>query len=120
MDISFRDEGTYLFAAVGGEWEATAVAEVAGRLRDRATAASRTRILVDAFHLSRPKTEFDQFLTGKIVAELLKPPFKIAVIYPEELVTRFTENTAVNRGANYFVCSDEEEALQWLLGDAHN
>ena len=38
-----------------------------------------------------------------------------SVLYPAELIDKFQENVAVNRGANIIVLSDVSEAINWLM-----
>ena len=114
MDISFNDKKTYLFVSCTGKWEPSAVSETLKSIRDHATQLSRNLILVDWRGVEKPESEFYRYLAGQDVAEILKP-FKTAALYPKELRTKFTENTAVNRGARFLVFSDEESALDWLL-----
>lgn len=87
-------------------------------IRERATQIENTLILIDAFGLSAPKREFDRFLVGEAIAELLPQPMKVAALSRAELINKFAENTAVNRGARFLVCSNEDEALQWLLEES--
>jgi hypothetical protein len=67
--------------------------------------------------MSAPASEFDRYLAGKAIAEILGPPFKLAILYPAELINKFVEDTAVGRGADLLVSGDRREALQWLIGD---
>jgi len=51
---------------------------------------------------------------GKFVASILPQTLKVAVVYRAELINKFFENVAVNRGANLVVLSDRASALRGL------
>lgn len=117
IDVTFQEKNNYLSAVIDGEFDPTAVHEILIQIRDRAQQTGFNRILVDAFALSAPSTDFFRYLVGISVAELLPRPFKVAALYEAKLINKFAENTAVNRGANFQVCGNCDEALGWLLDD---
>ncbi len=117
IEVSFQEKGNYLAAQLRGELDLEALRESFMAIRDRAMQTETKLILIDAFGLSAPKNEFDRFRAGEAVAELLPLPMKVAALYRAELINKFAENTAVNRGAALLVCSDSEIALQWSLED---
>lgn len=115
MDVSFREEDTHLVVRCRGEWEPAITKEIIRRIRNKAEQTSNTRIFVDCLDVAAPSKEFHRYLAGIYIAKMLPPPFKTAVLYRKELITKFSEDVAVNRGGSLFVCSNEEEALDWLL-----
>ena len=117
IEVSFQEKGNYLATELRGEFDLEALRESFTAIRDRAMQTETKLILIDAFGLSAPKTKFDRFRAGEAAAELLPLPMKVAALYRAELITKFAENTAVNRGAEVLVCSDRDIALQWLLED---
>jgi hypothetical protein len=85
-------------------------------VRDEATKAGLTRILVDARAIEPPAHEFDRFWFGSAVAEFFPGrEFKVALLFPAELINKLGEDTAVNRGARYLVIDAEGPALEWLM-----
>jgi len=72
--------------------------------------------LVDALQTGAPAQQIDRFYLGEYAARTWHRKFKVAVLYPQELINKFFENVAVNRGAHVFVVSDRNQALKWLLG----
>ena len=70
---------------------------------------------MDILQLSIPRAELDRFFAGQHIAEVWRPPLKVAAVMLPEGITRFAENTAVNRGANFIVMADAAEAVEWLL-----
>ncbi len=73
------------------------------------------KFLLDVRRVDSRLSTMDRFFLGEYIAQVFRYQIKVAVIYREELITRFGENTAVNRGANFRVEATEEAALQWLL-----
>ena len=56
---------------------------------------------------------------GEYVASKLRG-LKVAAVYPQELITKFAENTVVNRGASLIVVGDREQAIKRLLESQPN
>jgi hypothetical protein len=114
MKIKFCEKDPHLDVICEGAWESGAVTEMLISIKEHATQTSHNLILLNCFKVSAPIYEFDRFLAGKDVAEILGHRFKLAVLYPKNLINKFAENVAVNRGARFFVSFDEDEALEWL------
>ena len=117
MDTTFAEKDTHLAVTCKGEWTHESVIALVESIVEMAASSGNTRILVDWLEVSAPHSEFDRFQGGALVAELIGPLRKLAVIYRNELINKFAENAAVNRGANMLVCSTRDEALKWLLAD---
>lgn len=117
MDVSFEDAETHLSVRCAGEWEPGRIEAVLVRIKEEAAKGSQTRVLVDALDLAKPPSEFSRFEAGRNVAEHLRR-HRVAVLYPSELVNKFTEDAAVNRGATMLVTGDRATALEWLLKGA--
>ncbi len=117
LETSYREEKEYLLAQARGEFVFNDVYQGLLRTKERARQSGRLRIFIDAYEISAPKREFERFLLGKAIADLFPVPFKIAIYYKEELIDKVSENTAVSRGAHYFICGNKDQALQWLLED---
>ncbi len=107
-----RDQ--YLLARVSGPYDPAGALAGMKAIREKALQGGLTRILLDALGVSAPPTELDRYTMGEAFAAMLPPPFKVAVLY-QTMADRFTENTAVLHGADIHICSDEAEALRWLL-----
>ena len=115
IDIQFRDEGTHLVVVCQGKWELDTVSKAATAIRDMATQISHTRILVDWRNVPGPVTYLHRFRAGEEIARILPPPFRVAALSSVEIINKITEDTAVDRGALYFVSHDEQDLLRWLL-----
>ena len=119
MKSSFKVESKYLEVICEGKWLPEHVTDMLMSTRLKAMETSRDRILLNWAQVSAPHAEFDRYLAGKDIATLCPPPLRVGVHYPAEMINKFAEDTAVNRGAGFFVCGDRAEALAWLLdGDA--
>jgi len=114
--IAFFNHPGYLRVTCTGEFPAETYREFLTAIRYEAHKSGHSRILIDAFALSAPATDMDRFWVGADIADIFGAQFKIAVLFKTELISRFTESAAVNRGARMKVLGDEGAALQWLMG----
>jgi hypothetical protein len=112
--ISYETRGQYLLARTSGPYDPSAARDALRALRERAAQGGFTRILIDAMKVAAPMTEMHRYMMGEAFAEVLPPPFKVALLYPA-MADKFAENTAVIRGADLFICNDECQAIEWLL-----
>ncbi len=117
-EFAFEERGSYLFVRAQGPSDPESVRKALILIRDRVMERGLTRVLIDARSVGPPVREFDRFLMGEAMAELLRGRFKVAVLYRAESINKFAENTAVNRGANVLVSADEAQARDWLLRGA--
>jgi len=116
MDVSFKRHDGYLEILATGEWEPQPVIANIDMVKETAEKMNYNNLLLDATTLALPKTEMTRLLTGEYIAKELPPPFKIACITNLASYNRFTENVAVNRGAQFAVFLNHQDALKWLLG----
>ena len=107
----------YLFVWGEGEWTEKAIRQAIDEIAEVARTHGYTRVLVDALNLSAPSTELNRYLAGEHIAEVWRG-LKVAVLYPDEINTGFTQMTAANRGAQMVVFSDRESAERWLMNDS--
>ena len=82
--------------------------------RQAAEDAGLDRILIDFREMSPPARQLDRFLAGIHVAEVWRPPLRVAGVWQPERIDRFAEDTAVNRGAVFRMFVDEAAAVDWL------
>ena len=115
LDLSFTEADGYLLVRVEGEWTPDAVQHGIEEIANAAQEIGNRCVLLDTRKLSAPKAGFHRFLAGQQIAEAFQGRFKIAVVSPAELIDKFAEHTAVNRGAQIKVLSDVDEALTWLM-----
>ncbi len=77
---------------------------------------NRTKILINAVNISSP-TQMERFRMGEIAAAVDKHKNRIALFTKPEIINKFFENVAVNRGVSITVVPGEQEALDWLLNE---
>jgi hypothetical protein len=115
--IAFEPKEGYLRVVIHGRYPSATYPEILRSIHDEASKLGLARILVDGFSLSAPPSEMDRFSVGVSIAELFGRRYRIAILYPRELINKFAEDAAVNRGANLLVASEEGAALAWLLDE---
>jgi hypothetical protein len=112
---SFDVKDDYLRVTLTGRFPAAESRELLLMIRARAEEFARTRLLVDALGMGPPRIEFHRYLMGELIAEIFRSKYKIAVVYFPELINKFAENVATNRGAHVLVTGSEAQALEWLM-----
>ena len=111
---AYREAEGCLIVNVSGAWDADAARKRLEAVRKQADERGLTRILLDTRGLLPPASETTRFMTGEHIARIFRPPLRVAALARPEMINRFVENTAWNRGAIFAVFSDEAEALEWL------
>lgn len=109
-----RDE--FLLVQVLVPWTTKAAMQIIDETKVEAISHNRRRILCDLTLWDRPDNEMTRYWSGKYLALHLGFPYKVAAFTVPQVITKFAENVAVNRAANFRVFPEEEAALQWLLG----
>jgi hypothetical protein len=56
----------------------------------------------------------ERYFIGEEIANIVSYKLSVAVVAPEEIITKFIETVATNRGINILVVSDLETAADWL------
>ncbi len=75
-----------------------------------------TKIIFDAIELKGTDiSQIDRFIMGKEIARYLGFKIKLAVVWPEKDINKFTETVVINRGGLIRVFGDIENAENWLL-----
>lgn len=73
-------------------------------------------ILLDCREINYDVSTFDRYEIGEYIAENYgERNLKIALLGNPKKLDRFTETVAQNRGANFRMFTEENEALKWLL-----
>jgi hypothetical protein len=117
LDLSFDDAEDYLLVRVKGDWTREGVMAGIRDAAQRAQEVGQTRILLDIRELSAPKADMDRFMAGESIAKVFPFPCKVVAVRSADLIDKFAENVAVNRGAKAIVLSDINEAVRWLTKD---
>jgi hypothetical protein len=118
IEVHYHDRPGYLYVEAKGQWVLEDARQQIEKAREEADRRGCTRVLVDARELSAPNSELTRFYTGVHIAKVWRRPFKLASLARPEVINKFAENVAVNRGAHYAVFADEQAALDWLLQGA--
>lgn len=116
LHVSFKDAEEYLIARFEGKWPVDSVRDKVGDIAIEAEERGHTHILLDGRTVLAPITDFRRFLIGEEIAHAFRGQFKVAAVYSPELINKFAENTAVNRGASFIVLPTFDEAVSWLIG----
>jgi hypothetical protein len=115
-DLTFDSaDDRYLAVDIRGDRNSVDMKATLTSIRDQAAELGATRILIEGRNFAAPRTMFDRYVSGTIYAELFVPPIKVALLYRSDDITGFTEDTAVNRGADFATFGSQVEALNWLL-----
>jgi hypothetical protein len=109
-----REEGFVRFTCEG-KASVEGYRSVADCIRaEMAFPEARRKVFVDVQGVEGEITELGKFSVGEYIAKVLLG-LRIGVLMsPKTALTKFGENTAVNRGAYLFVSHDEDEVLAWL------
>jgi hypothetical protein len=115
--VAFEPNPGYLRVTVHGAYPSTSYPDLLRSILDEASKIGATRILIDCLGLPAPPSEMARFNLGVEIAALFGGRFRIAILYRRDLINKFTEDAAVNRGANLRVTSEETDAVEWLLAE---
>ena len=114
LALTFNDADGYLLARLEGEWTPSALSERIRCIASTAQERGYERVLVDIREMSAPARGFYRYSAGEDVAKYFGTSVSVAAVYRAELIDKFVENVAVNRGARFIVVPSFEEALDWL------
>jgi len=118
VEAQYQEKSGYLLVILNGQWTEDAARQVIDKTKDEAKARGFTRLLMDVRELLPPANEMARFFTGEYIARILRAPFRTATLSQPELINRFAENIAVNRGAHLAAFTDLDAALKWLLEES--
>lgn len=114
MQLKFKLKEKYLHVYATGKWTTDAAKDVIQKIRKAADNNKLNLILIDCKNVTKPDSEMTRYNTGKAIASHLGHPIKTVVVIPIELINKFVENVAVNRGATFFVTDSNDDAIKWL------
>jgi hypothetical protein len=119
-DYQIEEMADYLLITVTrGRWEIEPMRMVVDRVAAECQARGYRRVLVDTLALAGWLRDFDRYLIGQYIAEKLQG-VRVANLSRAEVINKFAENVAVNRGAWFLVTSNRELALKWLRQSGPN
>jgi len=109
---SCENRGSHLYVEVNEPLVITAA--VFQDVADTCRSQNLTKVLVDLSAVRSMLSTFDRYKAGIYFASILGPKIKVVVVAQAVLITGMAETVAVNRYGKLKVCTDMEEALDWL------
>lgn len=116
LHVEIQNMGQYLVVEVSGELSLESGRELIDLVESESKKRGCDLFLVDMLQTGPPEKGMDRYDIGVYAAEKFHPGLKVAVVYRQELINKFFENTAANRGAAVTVVGSRKEALEYLLG----
>ena len=114
IEISFENSADWLIATVRGDWVLEDIRQMIDTIDDEALRQNRDLVLVDCLQLGAPPNDTARFVAGEYAAARMRKSLKAAIVYPEHLINKLFEDTAVNRGAMLTVVGSYDDATAWL------
>ncbi len=114
LDIESELYEGYIRVCVHGQHDSENMQPFVEWVAKEARTRGVSNVLVDLSALEGVYSEWDRFQAGTIVSDIWGVSVRAAIVYPQEGVSGFFENVAVNRGAQVRVMNNEQDALAWL------
>ena len=109
---SCENRGNYLYVEVTESLVITAA--VFQDIADTCRSQNLDKVLMDLRMVCTTLSTFDRYRAGVYVASIFGPKIKVAVVAQAALITRMAETVAVNRHGKLKVCTDMDQAMDWL------
>jgi hypothetical protein len=109
-----QNKGSHLFVEVSGLYSLELLMSTVHKVADHCREENLNKALIDLRNMQGDPSILDRYKVGIEIANVWGPRIKAAVIAKADVIDHMGENTAVNRGANLTVTSDEDQALKWL------
>lgn len=104
----------HLLVAVGGKWRLKPILSLIDAIADESQRLSRDRVLVDASDIYGELPTIDRFAAGERIA-LSCMGIRMVALCPAHYITHYGETVARNRGATFYITSERDDALRWLM-----
>jgi hypothetical protein len=105
----------YLFVEITGDYKLYSGMKLMEEIFDLCQERNVNKILIDITKKQGMISNWDRYILGKLIAKLFSYKIKLAVIGRKELINKFSETVAQNRGGKLFISSDKADAMEWLL-----
>lgn len=115
VKLKFEEVDSCLIAFAAGRHVVQDVLVALERIHSESVERRKYLILVDAREMGEPASNSDRAAVGKFIAEKFAPPYKVAILYTEEYITKVSEKVAVWSGSQMLITHDKQEALLWLV-----
>ena len=114
LKYEVRNAEGHLEIKVTGGYGYEPMLRMVDEIHSELTASGNERLLVDCSEMLGQVSETHRFYIASKIAGTFGPLVKIALVMPTGTVTKLGEMVANNRGANFFVTEDPQEAITWL------
>jgi hypothetical protein len=116
--LTIVDQGEYLLAEFSGDFSREAGKQCIDAMKNASREKHRSKVLLDCRKISGAMSIIDRFEVAAYAATTRTTIAKLAMLNRPDVILpdNFVENVAVNRGANFKVFTDLENAVRWLLG----
>lgn len=118
LSLQFEMHDDYLEARIAGVWQLDDVREAIEAVRSRGEESGFERLLVDMHRVTGRPPDLHRFEAAEATANAARARFRVALIPPRDLLDRFFEDAARNRGAALYAERDRDAAVAWLLSDS--
>lgn len=112
LDVTIHD--VYFAVTATGIFTRREYLRVVDVIRDKALETGLGAALGDARGVSGNPSAADRFHIGSYAASQWAGLVRVAMVCRPEVIDRFGETIALNRGATMCVTDDHEEAIAWL------
>jgi hypothetical protein len=115
LQIVFTQRDNLLQFDVTGEWSLEGARALIDRIALESEGNGCRRALVDALQIevAGRVLEYERYVMGGYILSRLAG-IRLAVLFPADQITKFTEGVVRGAGAPMLVTSDRAEALAWL------
>ena len=115
LQIVFTFQDDLLVFQVTGEWSLEGGRALIDRIAMESEAGGCRRALVDALEIevAGRVLEYERYVMGGYILSRLAG-IRLAVLFPDDQITKFTEGVVRGAGAPLLVTSDRAEAMAWL------
>jgi hypothetical protein len=110
-----EENKSYLHFEITGKYSKYKGKKIIEDIFEQCVEKKVNRLMVDIRKKIGVISDWDRFFFGEFIARVFTYKVKLAVIGKKELINRFSETVAVNRGTQLFIFSEIPEALDWLL-----
>ena len=110
-------EPDFLRVTTVGKYEYSELFGFIQRIKKKAEAAGKDRVLIDSSQIKGSIAEAERFQAGQRIAQIFGGRTRLAWVMPASEITKLGELAAVNRGAKFLVAESVEAAIEWLMSE---
>ena len=114
LEVEVHEVDSYLSVKAVGRYSLANLSGLFDQIRAESDNRTGQGVILDVTKVTGTVPIMDMFALGEHCSKAWKPPFRVAILSPEEWVYRFFENVARNRGVQVAVVSSQVAAREWL------